>query len=448
MGLLMSAVGMLNAVFLLPLYCTAGTGAELDDGVLRATVANVPSGSNRLAGTVLAAYILVGFTMRLILEELKWFSRQRHAFLSALSPRNYTVYVRNIPADCLSNEAVEEYFRHGFPTSVLQARLRIRAPNLARLVSKREALVAKLEHAVSWERKRGRTLTHRTSSRFSLSRSAGESSRRTVNTVEHYSSELTALNRTVSERIDAISSGSMRPLSSSLSNRSAMQKDEEQGLGRSGGNWFGRRQPLLNSSSEANIQPTPPDSFNSDSQNSAGDEERVSLSPNADDRAEEDGAEDPNRTSGGALRSLAAVAKSRALSAAAMPLQAATSILHGPTEGEPYTAGFVTFTRLSAVHASLQMVQNEEPFAMQIVEAPNPEDGAFRSCCVIQFVLSDRTCRITHFVPERASPHAVMWSNVGRTHKDLQLGSLLSMSATVRWRDRSSGAVLYSHADR
>lgn len=387
MGLLMSAVGMFNAVWLLPLYCTAadsGSGSNNStessvEGILRATVANVPSGSKRLAGTVLAAYILVGFTMHLILQELKWFSKQRHAFLSVMSPRNYSVYVRNIPPYCLSNEALEEYFRHGFPTSVLQALLRVKTPTLAKLVSKRETLVSKLEHAVSWERKRGRTLTHRTSSLFSLSRSVGDSSRR-VNTVEHYSSELSALNRTVSERIEAISSGSMRP----SSGRSPRQHDVEQGSDRRRGSWFGRRQPLLNSSSESNHQPTPPDSFNSNSQNSDGDQERAPLSPSHDDRAEENGGADaPDRNSGGkgALQSLVTVAKSRALSAAAMPLQAATSILHGPTEGEPYTAGFVTFTRLSAVHASLQMVQNEEPFAMQVVEAPDPEDGAFPFAC-------------------------------------------------------------------
>jgi Late exocytosis, associated with Golgi transport/Cytosolic domain of 10TM putative phosphate transporter len=380
MGLRMSVVGMLNAVWLLPLYCTAGSESTTEasvDGIIRATVANVPSGSKRLAGTVLAAYILIGFTMYLILRELQWFSRQRHAFLSAMSPRNYSVYVRNIPQYCLSNEAVEEYFRHGFPTSVLQALLRVKAPNLARLVSKRDALVSKLEHAVSWEQKRGRTLTHRTtSSMFSLSRTAiGDSSRR-VNTVEHYSSELSALNRTVSERIDAISSGSMRP---SSGRSTMMQKDEEQGLDRRGA-WFGRRQPLLNAASEAaNLGPTPPDSFNTN--NSAGDDERVPLSPSHDDRAENGDADEPTSGGGGAFQSLVTAAKSRALSAAAVPLQAATSILHGPTEGEPYTAGFVTFTRLSAVHASLQMVQNEEPFAMQVVEAPDPDDGAFPPLC-------------------------------------------------------------------
>jgi Late exocytosis, associated with Golgi transport/Cytosolic domain of 10TM putative phosphate transporter len=437
MGLLMSVVGMLNAVWLLPLYCTAGAESDTEssvDTVTRATVANVPSGSKRLVGTVLAAYILVGFTMHLILRELQWFSRQRHAFLSTMSPRNYSVYVRNIPQYCLSNEAVEEYFRHGFPTSVLQALLRVKAPNLSRLVSKREALVSKLEHAVSWERKSGRTLTHRTSSMFSLCRSTtGDSSRR-VNTVEHYSSELSALNQTVSERIDAISSGSIRP---SSGRSTMMQKDEEQGLNRHGA-WFGRRQPLLNSSSEeANLQPTPPDSFNTN--NSAGDDERVPLSPSHDDHAENGDADEPTSGRGGALQSLVTVAKSRALSAAAVPLQAATSILHGPTEGEPYTAGFVTFTRLSAVHASLQMVQNEEPFAMQVVEAPDPDDGAFSSACVQ--LSSDRVRRNSLFA-ERASPLAVMWSNVRRTHKDLQLGLLLSMSATVRWRARLRTALL------
>jgi hypothetical protein len=41
-----------------------------------------------------------------------------------------------------------------------------------------------------------------------------------------------------------------------------------------------------------------------------------------------------------------------------------------------HSAGFVTFKKLSAVQSTLQTVQNEEPFAMQVVEAPDPNDGA------------------------------------------------------------------------
>lgn len=54
---------------------------------------------------------------------------------------------------------------------------------------------------------------------------------------------------------------------------------------------------------------------------------------------------------------------------------------------------------LLQVQATLQMVQHEKPFAMEVIEAPDPGD--------------------------------VFWPNISRTHKDLQLGSLFSLIATT-----------------
>lgn len=38
---------------------------------------------------------------------------------------------------------------------------------------------------------------------------------------------------------------------------------------------------------------------------------------------------------------------------------------------------------------------------------------------------------LTKFIHVRCRHHAVFWSNVGRSHKDLQVGNLLSLSATA-----------------
>lgn len=348
---------MFNAMWLMPLYATAADSPETSyivDGIEKVTIAHVPSGSNRLIGTVLAAYILVGLTLTMILGELRWFGRQRHAYLSELTARNYTVYVRNIPPSLMSNAAVEEYFRHSFPSSVLQAHLRVKAPNLTKLVSQRDSLVSKLEHAIALEHKSGRTLTHCPSS-FLYLMSGGSGSRRRINTVDHYSSELLALNQNVAERIDVIqSNGSQRDTGQRFSD---------------GRPWFERR---INSS-EVPERPTVPDSFTVSSSQDSARAERVLLSSNSNDGEEDNNSSRP--PSGGVFQSLAAV-KSHALSAAATPLQKATSLLTGPAEGELHSAGFVTFTKLSAVQSTLQTVQNEEPFAMQVVEAPDPQDGA------------------------------------------------------------------------
>jgi hypothetical protein len=67
-------------------------------------------------------------------------------------------------------------------------------------------------------------------------------------------------------------------------------------------------------------------------------------------------------------------------------------------DGQPLTAGFVTFNKLQAVHAAQQMVHYGEPFAMEVMEAPGYDD--------------------------------IFWLNVGRTHKQLQVGKLIRYEGT------------------
>jgi hypothetical protein len=71
MGYKISCLCALNAIWLMPLYKTAPPSAETDyinDNVVKVTISNVPAGSPRLVGTVLAAYTLFGYVMYLILQ--------------------------------------------------------------------------------------------------------------------------------------------------------------------------------------------------------------------------------------------------------------------------------------------------------------------------------------------------------------------------------------------
>lgn len=45
----------------------------------------------------------------------------------------------------------------------------------------------------------------------------------------------------------------------------------------------------------------------------------------------------------------------------------------GEEDGEPYGAGFVTFKSIQVAQTALQMIQYPEPFAMEVMEAPDPE---------------------------------------------------------------------------
>lgn len=76
-----------------------------------------------------------------------------------------------------------------------------------------------------------------------------------------------------------------------------------------------------------------------------------------------------------------------------------TSLVTGSEDGEYYSAGFVTFKTLSATHAARQLVHHSNPQLMKVEPAPHPKD--------------------------------IFWINVGRTHRELSFGRLVSAVATV-----------------
>jgi hypothetical protein len=49
------------------------------------------------------------------------------------------------------------------------------------------------------------------------------------------------------------------------------------------------------------------------------------------------------------------------------------ALVAGEEDGEPYGAGFVTFKSILVTQTALQMIQYPEPFAMEVLEAPDPE---------------------------------------------------------------------------
>jgi hypothetical protein len=77
----------------------------------------------------------------------------------------------------------------------------------------------------------------------------------------------------------------------------------------------------------------------------------------------------------------------------------AMNMLTRDEEGNAHDAGFVTFTKLSAVHGALQMVQHEVPFVMDTEPAPEPKE--------------------------------IFWSNVGKPAKAEFTGRLISLALTV-----------------
>ena len=98
MGLKLCSVGMMTAIFLMPIYATAHwTDNVYSDPIVELTTGHVSPGSQRLVATAVAAYLIFGYAMYLIHQEFDWFIAMRHRFLMKPLARNYAVYVRNIP---------------------------------------------------------------------------------------------------------------------------------------------------------------------------------------------------------------------------------------------------------------------------------------------------------------------------------------------------------------
>ena len=160
-GRRLSYIGCLNGFWLIPLYYTAPTSPEtayLTDPLVITSLSNLPTGSRRFLGTVIAAYITFIYSMYLIYMEYQWFTKYRHKFQAFRRPRNYAVYVSGIPTGLQSSFELRQFFEQG--ADVLEAHVAMNIPKLENKVARREAVVRKLEHAIALEKLRGKTKMH------------------------------------------------------------------------------------------------------------------------------------------------------------------------------------------------------------------------------------------------------------------------------------------------
>lgn len=75
LGAKLSFSGVLNSAWLIPLFFTAdneGAQVTVTDKFAKISVANLPAGSPRIAGVVVAAYITLFYALHLLSKELDW----------------------------------------------------------------------------------------------------------------------------------------------------------------------------------------------------------------------------------------------------------------------------------------------------------------------------------------------------------------------------------------
>lgn len=379
----------------MPLYATAPPDSitqTIVDPIVRVTVAHVAAGSKRLIGTVLAAYILFGYVMYQILKEFEWFMEKRHKYLKQPVVENYSVYVRNVPVEYRSNTALHNYFAHCLSSScaVLDAKLRLKVPTpLLKAVKQRNTLVAKLEHAINFEEIKGRAPMHRQERKFTMSILSSRE-RSLVPSIPTYTAELRQANRTVTELLESLENNiSLLPMSRA---QRELGVDDDDGttnhnsslVDLDDANSIGMERDAAKENEVA-------DTLSSHSAKRLDQKTVENIMSNNIDRDSSNNDNFVNQSVG--------LLATKSLSATRTISTSAAKIVQSTKEGEFFSAGFVTFNTLSNTHSIRQMVHHNKPFEIEVMEAPRPED--------------------------------IFWTNVGRTHKDLQLGKLSSLAATA-----------------
>jgi hypothetical protein len=465
-GFRISVMGIVLSIFLLPIYKTAPTAedtASISDRAVKLTIANVPSGDNRLYATVVAAYLLFGFVVYLLLLDFQWYTANRLQFLSQRLPRNYTIYVSGISPRYRSDTALLQFFGRIFSDEkVFEAHVALEIPRLERKVANREAVVAKLEHCIRLQELQGVTPTHR---KVPL----GEM----VDSIEVYQEELHELNAEIRmeiTRIETMNNESQAchrdlkeetgfqstsfhscyeeegtrvettDLCQGCSERCHTSTPEEDddgafqakgtndlvskalaliGIGLKGENKAVSQQTNLHSREAEKAQtgdrtdtidPASTRRFSEPAargQNTSLADNNESVEALPLTQSARGGREKPDESieichpSGreGDDTNEATEHSSQAKKPKDLVSKAVALIGLGSEDGRPLDAGFVTFTRLTTANAAIQMIHNLTPFEMDVTEAPQ-HDG-------------------------------VLWGNVGMAHEAGQLGSLIAFALSA-----------------
>lgn len=409
MGFRLSLVALFNMIWLIPVYYTAKGGLlffkynnetnnpnnddAIVDRVSQSTISNVPAGNSRLFATVVASYILFGYTMYDILLELDWYIQLRHKFLRQPLPRHFTIFVRNIPPEYRQNRRLARFFRQCFffsdDSAVLEAHIPIKTPNLERIIAQRNAVLTQLERALARYKStlaRGDGIRPRHQETILLGR--------TVDSIHYYNDRLIKLNHEVAERISALHQAMISDeFSSTQSSDLApviQNPTTDDPLAPNISELTTEYSSLLEHSRIDKSDVVPSDAMFSNKHRDQTLFQRESSLLSSSSLLH------PLLTSTAASVATVATVATKATQEIAAK---AVAVVASNVDGEVHSSGFVVFSRRSTVNAALHMIHHPKPFAMEVLEAPDPED--------------------------------VRWENVWRKHNDILLGKLASILMTA-----------------
>ncbi|CEG39839.1 hypothetical protein PHYSODRAFT_252187 [Plasmopara halstedii] len=111
------------------------------DVVDRLTIANVGKDDWRIFFTVIVAYGISIYVMRLLLREYTIYRKRRHEFLMRKHPQQYSVVISDLPVSQRHPKTLQAYLDFLFPDSVHSVYIGVDCAELERLLDKRQDLV-------------------------------------------------------------------------------------------------------------------------------------------------------------------------------------------------------------------------------------------------------------------------------------------------------------------
>ena len=291
----------------------------------------------------------------------------------------FSVYIQCIPHAYRTSKKLREFFEGAFPGSIVEAHIAVKTTNLKNMVAQRDVIVGKLEHAINLEEVRGVTPMQR------RNLGMGES----VNVIDNLFEQLKESNKEIAEAIkkleandsvtDLPTSGagmfSVNPvLSPLLAGYDSLADTNTGGL-----------DDDISRMTEEAPEPRPEQSLTKQRLRDTYNGTQLPLAPASTHSSSlatsikgiaskaNSGILDVSSKVNSSIMSVAVGATDGLTSGVANVTQGVRVLVVGEEDGEPYGAGFVTFKSIQVAQTALQMIQYPEPFAMEVLEAPDPE---------------------------------------------------------------------------
>lgn len=194
---------LFGLIILVPVNATAAEG--LAEGLDILSLANIPTGSARVAAHIISAYLFSFAAFYLLYKDCRQFVSLRVRYLQQEQPENLSVLVKDMPEEYADVNLIATYFSRSVPGCTCRVTIVNDLYKADALVKEREDLLHRMERAqVAFEEKQAKM----NSSEKTLLASKQPQARpkacvrcRRVDAIEHYTNRITQLNHDVAAEL-------------------------------------------------------------------------------------------------------------------------------------------------------------------------------------------------------------------------------------------------------